>query len=200
MEVYDHKTEDQERTVCSSCLDVEIHKTHHLNHEDLYSKHKVHIKIISQNLSWFIWVKYQIFQNTDPISALKVTSYTNFRLLSWFLIISFGVTTDRMTDSREGVSQDKVQYKNILLTNNRLGLFSLTGAVIVLCSVGCEIGKQISNYSINYYNGGSYPLPQTVMVTQIPPSHPSPSLPRWSWWSSSSWQRPSWGQAADCQY
>ena len=91
-----------------------------------------------------------------------------------------------MTDSREGVSQDKVQYKNILLTNNRLGLFSLTGAVIVLCSVGCEIGKQISNYSINYYNGGSYPLPQTVMVRQIPPSHPSPSLPRWSWWSSSS--------------
>ena len=91
-----------------------------------------------------------------------------------------------MTDSGEGVSQDKVQYKSILLTNNRLGLFSLTGAVIVLCSVGCEIGKQISNYSINYYNGGSYPLPQTVMVRQIPPSHPSPSLPRWSWWSSSS--------------
>ena len=75
VEVYDHQTEDQERAVCSSCLDVEIHKTHHLNHEDLYSKHKVHIKIISQSLSWFILVKYQIFQNTDPISAL--TSMTS---------------------------------------------------------------------------------------------------------------------------
>ena len=75
VEVYDHKTEDQERAVCSSCLDVEIHKTHHLNHEDLYSKHKVHITIISQSLSWFILVKYQIFQNTDPISAL--TSMTS---------------------------------------------------------------------------------------------------------------------------
>ena len=67
-----------------------------------------------------------------------------------------------MTDSRERVSQDKVQYKNILLTNNKLGLFSLTGAVIVLCSVGCEIGKQISNYSRNFYS--QYPLPQTILV------------------------------------
>ena len=33
-----------------------------------------------------------------------------------------------------------------------------------LCCVGCEIGKQISTYSINYYNGGSYPLPQTILV------------------------------------
>ena len=48
--------------------------------------------------------------------------------------------------------------------SNKLGSFSLTGAMIVLCSVGCEIGKQISNYSINYYNGGSYPLPQTILV------------------------------------
>ena len=58
--------------------------------------------------------------------------------------------------------------------------------ILVLGFIILEIGKQISNYSINYYNGGSYPLPQTVMVIQIPPSHPSPSLPRWSWWSSSS--------------
>ena len=48
--------------------------------------------------------------------------------------------------------------------SNKLGLFSLTGAMIVLGSVGCEIGKQISNYSIHYYNGGSYPLPQTILV------------------------------------
>merc|ERR1712241_1405159 len=68
-------------------------------------------------------------------------------------------------------NQDKVQYKNVVLNNNtkntKLGLCSLTGAVIVLCSVGCEIGKQISNYSINYYNGGSYPLPQTIMVVLL---------------------------------
>ena len=48
--------------------------------------------------------------------------------------------------------------------STKQGIFSFTGAVIVLCSVGCEIGKQISNYSINYYNGGSYPLPQTFLV------------------------------------
>ena len=73
------------------------------------------------------------------------------------------------------------------------GLSRLAGAVVVLCSVGCEIGKQISNYSINYYNGGSYPLPQTIMVRpgltniryKIIQSHfrlscwrPSSSLPR----------------------
>ena len=45
-----------------------------------------------------------------------------------------------------------------------LGLFSAMGAMIVLSSVGCEIGKQISNYGINYYNGGSYPLKQTILV------------------------------------
>ena len=66
----------------------------------------------------------------------------------------------------------KVQYKSVILNNNsskttKMGLFSLTGAVIVLCSVGCEIGKQISNYSINYYNGGRYPLPQTIMVRRM---------------------------------
>ena len=71
--------------------------------------------------------------------------------------------------SEETGDMGKVQYKSVVLNNNttkttKMGLFSLTGAVIVLCSVGCEIGKQISNYSINYYNGGSYPLPQTILV------------------------------------
>ena len=62
----------------------------------------------------------------------------------------------------------KVQYKNIVTTNNtnKLGLFTTTGAAIVLCCVGCEIGKQVSNYSLNYYNGGKYPLPQTLLVQQ----------------------------------
>ena len=65
-------------------------------------------------------------------------------------------------------------------------LGKLNTPILVLGFIILEIGKQISNYSINYYNGGSYPLPQTVMVRQIPPFHSSPSLPRWSWWSSSS--------------
>ena len=75
-----------------------------------------------------------------------------------------------MSEVNEVDGQDKVQYKNIVLNDNastsKLGLFSLTGAFIVMCSVGCEIGKQISNYSINYYNGGKYPLPQTILVRQ----------------------------------
>ena len=76
-----------------------------------------------------------------------------------------------MAEIREDMEQDKVQYKNIVTNNNsKLGLFTVTGAVIVLCSVGCEIGKQISNYSINYYNGGKYPLPQTILVRPLSPS------------------------------
>merc|ERR1711936_504026 len=69
--------------------------------------------------------------------------------------------------------QGKVQYVVLNNTTNtttkatKMGLFSLTGAVIVLCPVGCEIGKQVSNYSINYYNGGSYPLPQTLLVVLL---------------------------------
>ena len=51
-----------------------------------------------------------------------------------------------------------------IVESDKLGLFSVIGAMIVLSSVGCEIGKQISNYGINYYNGGSYPLPQTILV------------------------------------
>ena len=52
-----------------------------------------------------------------------------------------------------------------MMTESNKQLFSVTGALIVLCSVGCEIGKHISNYSINYYNGGRYPLPQTILVS-----------------------------------
>jgi len=75
--------------------------------------------------------------------------------------------TESVDSSNDG---DKVQYKNILVkdtSNSKLGLFTFTGATIVLCCVGCEIGKQISNYSINYYNGGKYPLPQTLLVVML---------------------------------
>ena len=71
--------------------------------------------------------------------------------------------------------EERIQYKNIAKVEteaapaspSKLGLFTVTGAVIVLASVGCEIGKQVSNYSINYYNGGSYPLPQTLLVVLL---------------------------------
>ena len=68
--------------------------------------------------------------------------------------------------SRTAVSdyQDPLFIRGKMKESTKQGIFSFTGAVIVLCSVGCEIGKQISNYSINYYNGGSYPLPQTILV------------------------------------
>jgi len=49
----------------------------------------------------------------------------------------------------------------------KLGLFTLTGAIIVACQVFCEVGKQVTNYSIQYYNGGSYPLPQTMLVIMV---------------------------------
>jgi len=54
-----------------------------------------------------------------------------------------------------------------LKTPSKLGLFTLAGAVIVFCQIGCEIGKQVSNYSIQYYNGGKYPLPQTILVVLL---------------------------------
>ena len=81
--------------------------------------------------------------------------------------------------------EERVQYKNIvagdagLVTSTavatKLGLFTVTGAAIVLACVSCEIGKQVSNYSINYYNGGRYPLPQTLLVSVLrTSSSPSP--------------------------
>ena len=85
-----------------------------------------------------------------------------------------------MTDGEE-----RLQYKNIvagdagLVTSTavatKLGLFTVTGAAIVLACVSCEIGKQVSNYSINYYNGGRYPLPQTLLVSVLRTSSSSPS-------------------------
>ena len=33
--------------------------------------------------------------------------------------------------------------------------------------VSCEVGKQVCNYSIQYYNGAKYPLPQTILVILV---------------------------------
>ena len=72
-------------------------------------------------------------------------------------------------------AEERIQYKNITKTEagvapsgpSKLGLFTVNGAVIVLVNVVCEIGKQVSNYSINYYNRGTYPLPQTILVVLL---------------------------------
>ena len=69
-------------------------------------------------------------------------------------------------------TEEQIQYKNIAKvetpvapsSSSKLGLFTITGAVIVFASMSCEIGKQVSNYAINYYNRGTYPLPQTLLV------------------------------------
>ena len=36
-----------------------------------------------------------------------------------------------------------------------------------LVQVTAEVGKQISNYSIKEFNGGHYPLPQTMLVVLV---------------------------------
>jgi len=42
--------------------------------------------------------------------------------------------------------------------------FSLLALAIVSCQITCEVGKQVSNYSVRYFNGGVYPIPQTAIV------------------------------------
>ena len=45
-----------------------------------------------------------------------------------------------------------------------LGLFTITGAVIVAFRVSFEVGTQVSNFSIQYYNGSKYPIQPTILV------------------------------------
>lgn len=35
---------------------------------------------------------------------------------------------------------------------------------IVVFQIFCEVAKQTSNYSVQYYNGGKYPVAQTTIV------------------------------------
>merc|ERR1712223_1261992 len=55
----------------------------------------------------------------------------------------------------------------VMVDSGKLGLFTLAGFSIVLCQVTAEVGKQISNYSIKEFNGGHYPLPQTMLVVLV---------------------------------
>lgn len=56
-------------------------------------------------------------------------------------------------------STDKAQP-----SSKKLGLFTLVGISIVLTQVVCEVTKQTTNYSLQYFNGGHYPIPQTIIV------------------------------------
>ena len=38
---------------------------------------------------------------------------------------------------------------------------------VIFPQVTAEVGKQISNYSIKEFNGGHYPLPQTMLVVLV---------------------------------
>lgn len=58
------------------------------------------------------------------------------------------------------------QFKNISQKKahpgDKVNSYSLTVALLVLA-----IGKSVSNYSINYFYGGKYPLPQTLLVVVL---------------------------------
>merc|ERR1711953_1332703 len=59
------------------------------------------------------------------------------------------------------------EEKVVMADPGKLGLFTIAGFSIVLCQVTAEVGKQISNYSIKEFNGGHYPLPQTMLVILV---------------------------------
>merc|ERR1711934_598812 len=61
----------------------------------------------------------------------------------------------------------KGEEKVVTVSPGKLGLFTIAGFSIVLCQVTAEVGKQISNYSIKEFNGGHYPLPQTMLVVLV---------------------------------
>ena len=48
--------------------------------------------------------------------------------------------------------------------SQKLGLFSLVGLVIVFTQIFLEVSKQTANYSLQYYNGGVFPIPKTYLV------------------------------------
>jgi len=52
-------------------------------------------------------------------------------------------------------------------TVEKVGLCTLVGILVVLCHITAEVGKQTLNYSIQYYNGGVYPLPQTAILVLV---------------------------------
>merc|ERR1712038_50346 len=70
-----------------------------------------------------------------------------------------------MSPGRE--EKTKREEKVVMVDSGKLGLFTLAGFSIVLCQVTAEVGKQISNYSIKEFNGGHYPLPQTMLVILV---------------------------------
>jgi len=70
-------------------------------------------------------------------------------------------------DGCQAPAKEREGEKVAMVEPSKLGLFTLAGFSIVIFQVTCEVGKQISNYSIQVFNGGRYPLPQTVLVLLV---------------------------------
>jgi len=73
-----------------------------------------------------------------------------------------GVKSERSNPETVTPSSEKQASPTKMV--DKLSLFTMAGAAIVLCQVTCEVGKQLTNYSIQYYNQGKYPIPQTIIV------------------------------------
>lgn len=82
-----------------------------------------------------------------------------------------GAQTWSISQEKQSGEQQTTLYIGEELQNTvvptKLGLFSLVGFSIVLFQIFCEIGKNVSNFSIQYYNDGHYPLPQTLIVVIV---------------------------------
>ncbi|XP_040567230.1 uncharacterized protein [Lepeophtheirus salmonis] len=80
----------------------------------------------------------------------------------------FGSTSAEMTARNEDDEIRGEEEMKLVIEKekepSKMGLFSFIGLSIVLFQVICEVSKQISNYSIQYYNNGKYPVASTAMV------------------------------------
>lgn len=63
--------------------------------------------------------------------------------------------------------QNGVKGSNPSSSRQPVKRLTLLTVGIVFCQIFCEITKQVSNYSIKYYNDGIYPLPQTAIVVLV---------------------------------
>lgn len=77
-------------------------------------------------------------------------------------------TSSKMTETEHDESKEPlvtvIQPEVRSTTVKKLGLFSVIGISIVFTQICCEVTKQVSNYSMNYFSNGKYPIPQTMIV------------------------------------
>jgi len=61
-------------------------------------------------------------------------------------------------------STSAAAVKERRMASQKLGLFTLTGFIIVVTQIFCEVSKQTAFYSLQYYNNGVFPIPKTFLV------------------------------------